>query len=87
TNIDADHMDTYGGDFEVLKRTFIEFLHNLPFYGLAVVCGDDPVVRELLPQIARPTITYGFAEDSDVRATDVEQDGLQTRYIVHRAGR
>ena len=86
TNIDADHMDTYGGDFEVLKRTFIEFLHNLPFYGLAVVCGDDPVIRELLPQIARPTITYGFDADNDVRATDVEQDGLQTRFVVHRAG-
>ncbi|PRD35787.1 UNVERIFIED_CONTAM: murC [Trichonephila clavipes] len=87
TNIDADHMDTYGGDFEVLKRTFIEFLHNLPFYGLAVVCGDDPVVRELLPQIARPTITYGFAEDNDIRAVDVEQLGLQTRFTVLRAGR
>ncbi|MEL0027863.1 MAG: UDP-N-acetylmuramate--L-alanine ligase, partial [Perlucidibaca sp.] len=86
TNIDADHMDTYGGDFEVLKRTFIEFQHNLPYYGLAVVCGDDPVIRELLPQIARPTITYGFDADNDVRATDVEQDGLQTRFVVHRAG-
>ena len=62
TNIDADHMETYGGDFEVLKRTFIDFLHNLPFYGLAVVCGDDPIVTELLPQIARPTVTYGFNE-------------------------
>ena len=87
TNIDADHMDTYGGDFEVLKRTFIEFLHNLPFYGLAVVCGDDPVVRELLPQIARPTITYGFDADNDIRATEVHQEGLQTHYTVHRAGR
>jgi UDP-N-acetylmuramate--alanine ligase len=87
TNIDADHMDTYGGDFEVLKRTFIEFLHNLPFYGLAVVCGDDPVVRELLPKIARPTITYGFDADNDVRATDVHQEGLQTHFTVHRLGR
>lgn len=86
TNIDADHMDTYGGDFEVLKRTFIEFLHNLPFYGLAVVCGDDPVVRELLPQIGRPTLTYGFDADNDIRATDVDQDGLQTHFTVHRAG-
>ncbi|MES3039995.1 MAG: UDP-N-acetylmuramate--L-alanine ligase [Pseudomonadota bacterium] len=84
TNIDADHMDTYGGDFEVLKRTFIEFLHNLPFYGLAVVCGDDPVVRELLPKIGRPTITYGFDADNDVRATDVHQEGLQTHFTVHR---
>jgi len=87
TNIDADHMDTYGGDFEVLKRTFIEFLHNLPFYGLAVVCGDDPVVRELLPKIGRPTITYGFDADNDIRATDVHQEGLQTHFTVHRAGR
>lgn len=87
TNIDADHMDTYGGDFEVLKRTFIEFLHNLPFYGLAVVCGDDPVVRELLPKIGRPTLTYGFDADNDIRATDVHQEGLQTHFTVHRAGR
>ncbi|MEK6789581.1 MAG: UDP-N-acetylmuramate--L-alanine ligase [Pseudomonadota bacterium] len=86
TNIDADHMDTYGGDFEVLKRTFIEFLHNLPFYGLAVVCGDDPVVRELLPKIGRPTITYGFDADNDVRGTDVHQEGLQTHFTVHRIG-
>lgn len=86
TNIDADHMDTYGGDFEVLKRTFIEFLHNLPFYGLAVVCGDDPVVRELLPKIGRPTITYGFDADNDVRGTDVHQEGLQTHFTVHRTG-
>ncbi len=86
TNIDADHMDTYGGDFEVLKHTFIEFLHNLPFYGLAVVCGDDPVVRELLPKIGRPTITYGFDADNDIRAIDVVQEGLQTHFTVLRAG-
>ena len=58
TNIDADHMSTYGGDFNKLKKTFVEFLHNLPFYGLAVMCVDDPVVREILPQIARPTVTW-----------------------------
>lgn len=86
TNIDADHMDTYGGDFEVLKHTFIEFLHNLPFYGLAVVCGDDPVVRELLPKIGRPTITYGFDADNDIRAIDVVQEGLQTHFTVLRTG-
>jgi UDP-N-acetylmuramate--alanine ligase len=86
TNIDADHMDTYGGSFEKLKKTFIRFLHNLPFYGLAVVCGDDPVVRELLPEIARPTLTYGFNEDSDIRAVDIHQDGLQTHFTVLRAG-
>lgn len=86
TNIDADHMDTYGGDFEVLKHTFIEFLHNLPFYGLAVVCGDDPVVRELLPKIGRPTITYGFDADNDIRAINVVQEGLQTHFTVLRTG-
>lgn len=86
TNIDADHMDTYGGSFERLKETFISFLHNLPFYGLAVVCGEDPVIRELLPAIARPTLTYGFAENNDVRAVDVHQDGLQTQFTVLRTG-
>ncbi|MDQ8037454.1 MAG: UDP-N-acetylmuramate--L-alanine ligase [Pedobacter sp.] len=86
TNIDADHMDTYGGSFEKLKQTFIEFLHNLPFYGLAVVCGDDPVIRELLPQIGRPTVTYGFQDDNDVRAINIHQDGLQTHFTVLRPG-
>ena len=62
TNIDADHMATYDGDFNKLKKTFVEFLHNLPFYGLAVVCLDDPVVREILPLVKRPTVTYGFGE-------------------------
>lgn len=88
TNIDADHMSTYGGDFETLKNTFIDFLHNLPFYGLAVVCIDDEVVRELLPRISRQTITYGFAEDADYRATDLRQQGLFTHFTVLRpAGR
>lgn len=86
TNIDADHMDTYGGSFDKLKQTFVEFLHNLPFYGLAVVCGDDPVVRELLPQIARPTLTYGLQEGNDIRAIGIQQDGLQTHFTVLRAG-
>ena len=87
TNIDADHMDTYGGDFEKLKDTFIQFLHNLPFYGLAVVCGDDPVIRSLLARIGRSTITYGFAEENDVRAVDIEQAGTQTRFTVLRPHR
>ncbi|MFP8967133.1 UDP-N-acetylmuramate--L-alanine ligase [Pokkaliibacter sp. CJK22405] len=86
TNIDADHMDTYGGDFGRLKKTFIEFLHNLPFYGLAVVCTDDEVVRELLPDISRPTITYGLNEEADVRAINIEQSGLQTRFTVVSKG-
>ncbi len=86
TNIDADHMDTYGGSFENLKQTFIEFLHNLPFYGLAVVCGDDPVIRELLSRIGRPTVTYGLQDDNDIRAVDIHQDGLQTHFTVLRPG-
>jgi UDP-N-acetylmuramate--alanine ligase len=85
TNIDADHMDTYGGSFEKLKDTFIEFLHNLPFYGLAVVCGDDPVVRELLPRIGRPVLTYGLAAENDIRAVDILQEGMQTHFTVLRA--
>jgi UDP-N-acetylmuramate--alanine ligase len=84
TNIDADHMDTYGGDFNKLKQTFIEFLHNLPFYGLAVLCGDDPVVQEILPYVARPTLTYGFDEHNDYRAVDVVQQGKTQRFRVLR---
>ncbi len=87
TNIDADHMDTYEGDFSKLKKTFVEFLHNLPFYGLAVVCLDDPVVREILPQIARPTVTYGVHEDADVRAINIRQAGMQTHFTVLRRDR
>ncbi|HLT05001.1 MAG TPA: UDP-N-acetylmuramate--L-alanine ligase [Pseudomonas sp.] len=87
TNIDADHMSTYEGDFNKLKKTFIDFLHNLPFYGLAVLCIDDPVVREILPQIARPTITYGFTEDADLRAVDIRQEGMRTHFTVLREGR
>lgn len=84
TNIDADHMDTYGGDFGNLKQTFIDFLHNLPFYGLAVVCGDDPVIKEIIPDISRATLTYGFGEDCDFRAYDVEQHQATLRFKVRR---
>jgi UDP-N-acetylmuramate--alanine ligase len=87
TNIDADHMETYGGSFEKLKDTFIQFLHNLPFYGLVVVCGDDAVIRELLPRIGRPVLTYGFGEENDIRAVDVEQSGMQTHFTVLRKDR
>lgn len=87
TNIDEDHMETYQGDFEKLKDTYIEFLHNLPFYGLAVVCIDNPVVREILPRIARQVITYGFSEDADVRATQYQQTGGVSSFIVERSGR
>lgn len=84
TNIDADHMETYGGDFGKLKQTFIDFLHNLPFYGLAVLCIDDDNVREILPQVSRKFVTYGLSEDADFRAFDIEQDGLFTSFKVKR---
>ena len=83
TNIDADHLPTYGGDFERLRTTFVEFLHHLPFYGLAVLCADDPQVRTILPRLSRPVLTYGTTDDCDVRATDIVQDGLRTRFLVH----
>ena len=84
TNIEADHMETYGGDFAVLRRTFLEFLHNLPFYGIAVLCIDDPVIRELLPEVARQVITYGTAEDADYRIDNVQTAGLATDFVVRR---
>lgn len=87
TNIDADHMDTYEGDFSRLKKTFVEFLHNLPFYGLAVVCGDDAVVQEIIPRISRPVFTYGLSEGCDFRARDVQQEGMRSRFQVERPGR
>jgi UDP-N-acetylmuramate--alanine ligase len=71
TNIDADHMDTYGHDFARLKQAFIEFTHRLPFYGIAVLCVDDPNVREILPFVSKPIIRYGFAPDAQVRAVNV----------------
>ncbi|NND68647.1 MAG: UDP-N-acetylmuramate--L-alanine ligase, partial [Halioglobus sp.] len=86
TNIEADHMETYGGDFAVLRRTFLDFLHNLPFYGVAVLCIDDPVVRDLLPEVSRQVITYGFAEDADYRITDLAPDGMTTAFTVQRPG-
>lgn len=87
TNIDADHMATYEGDFNRLKKTFVEFLHNLPFYGLAVLCIDDPVVREILPQVNRQVITYGQSEDADIRAVDIHQSGMLTHFTALREGR
>ncbi|WP_020207932.1 UDP-N-acetylmuramate--L-alanine ligase [Gilvimarinus chinensis] len=84
TNIDADHMDTYEGDFSKLKQTFIEFLHNLPFYGLAVVCGDDPVVQEIMPDVSRAITTYGFSENCDFRAINIVQDKMHSEFdVVH----
>ncbi|MBW3697126.1 UDP-N-acetylmuramate--L-alanine ligase [Vibrio sp. T187] len=87
TNIEADHMDTYGGDFETLKQTFIDFLHNLPFYGQAIMCVDDPVVRELIPKVSRQVITYGFSEDADVRIENYRQEGQQGKFTVVREGK
>lgn len=87
TNIEADHMSTYGGDFKKLEATFVQFLHNLPFYGLAVVCLDDPVIASLLLEIQRPTITYGFHPDADVRAVNVRMDGTRSCFEVLRKDR
>jgi UDP-N-acetylmuramate--alanine ligase len=87
TNIDADHMATYGGDFENLRQAFLEFLHHLPFYGLAVMCIDDPVIRALLPAISKPVLSYGFAsEDADVHGFDLRQAGAHTHFRVNRKG-
>ncbi len=86
TNIEADHLGTYGGDFERLKETFLEFIHHLPFYGQAVLCLDDPVIRELLPRITRPVITYGTVEDADFRATDIRQQGAVSHYRLEQPG-
>jgi UDP-N-acetylmuramate--alanine ligase len=80
TNIDADHMETYGQDFERLKSTFVEFLGHLPFYGLAVVCKDDPHARAIMPGIARPMLTYAVNADADLRAEDVRWDGGRMRF-------
>ncbi|MEZ5645815.1 MAG: UDP-N-acetylmuramate--L-alanine ligase [Burkholderiaceae bacterium] len=84
TNIDADHMDTYGHDFGRLKSAFVDFLHKMPFYGAAVVCVDDPVIREILPQIARPITSYGLSEDAQIRAIDVRAVDGQMHFTVQR---
>jgi len=86
TNVDEDHMETYNGDPERLRATFIEFLHNLPFYGLAVVCIDDSGVRDILPRIKRSLLTYGFAEEADIRAVELRGDGFQSVVTVARPG-
>jgi UDP-N-acetylmuramate--alanine ligase len=87
TNVDADHLGTHGGDYENLKLSFVEFLHNLPFYGLAVICSDDPDAAALIQNIARPYVTYGFNENADVRATNLAREGEQSTFDVHRAGK
>ncbi len=87
TNIEADHMDTYGGDVGRLKQTFVDFLHNLPFYGVAVMCVDNDYVQEIIPRISRAIITYGIDNpDADYRAENIQSDGLRTRFVVRRPG-
>ncbi|HJV69162.1 UDP-N-acetylmuramate--L-alanine ligase [Ideonella sp.] len=85
TNIDADHMDTYGHDFARLKGAFVDFLHRMPFYGSAIVCADDPGVKSIVPMVSRPVISYGFGEDVQVRAVDVQAlPGGQMRFTCRR---
>ncbi|WP_119155458.1 UDP-N-acetylmuramate--L-alanine ligase [Caldimonas tepidiphila] len=84
TNIDADHMETYGHDYARLKHAFIEFLHRMPFYGAAILCTDDPGVRSILPMISRPIITYGFDEEAQVRAVNMRAEGPQMQFTCER---
>jgi UDP-N-acetylmuramate--alanine ligase len=87
TNIDLDHMATYGGDFARLRQAFVEFLHNLPFWGLAVLCIDDDNVRGILPEVSRPVVSYGLSGDADLRAVNVRREGFRTAFDVLREGR
>ncbi|MDF1481022.1 UDP-N-acetylmuramate--L-alanine ligase [Extensimonas sp. H3M7-6] len=84
TNIDADHMETYGHDFGRLKNAFVDFLHRMPFYGAAILCLESPAVREILPDVTCPVTSYGFAEDAQVRAVDVRAEGGQMHFTVQR---
>lgn len=86
TNIDRDHMETYDDDFNKLTAAFLDFIHRIPFYGLAVLCIDDPAIRNLLPQISRPYITYGFSEDADIRALSWQVQDKQTNFTVQLPG-
>ncbi|GDX84998.1 UDP-N-acetylmuramate--L-alanine ligase [Methylococcaceae bacterium] len=86
TNIDQDHMATYENSYARLKETFVEFLHHLPFYGLAVLCLDDEGVREILPSLSKPMVTYGVHEDADFRAINIQQKGMNTHFTVQRRG-
>jgi UDP-N-acetylmuramate--alanine ligase len=86
TNIDDDHLSTYGGDVDQLRQSFLEFLHNLPFYGVAVMCADDPGVRAVQPQLKRATLTYGFDAEADVRGSEIKADGATSRFDVIRPG-
>jgi UDP-N-acetylmuramate--alanine ligase len=84
TNIDNDHLGTHDGDFERLKQSFVEFLHNLPFYGLAVLCVDDAHIQSILTKVNRPVVGYGLSEAADLRAENVRRDGLRTHFDVTR---
>jgi len=84
TNIDADHMETYGHEFARLQRAFLDFLHRMPFYGTAILCTDDPAVREIVPDVQCPITSYGLGEDAQVRAVDVRADGGQMHFTVQR---
>jgi UDP-N-acetylmuramate--alanine ligase len=86
TNIDNDHLATHGGDFGLLKQSFLDFLHNLPFYGLAVLCADDEHVRSILEEVGRPMLSYGLEAGADLRATELRAQGLQTQFRVTRPG-
>jgi UDP-N-acetylmuramate--alanine ligase len=86
TNIDNDHLGTHEGDFARLKQSFVDFLHNLPFYGLAVLCSDDDQVQSILSNVPRPFVTYGFGAGADIRAVDVRRAGLQSHFTALRAG-
>ncbi|MDR3393599.1 MAG: UDP-N-acetylmuramate--L-alanine ligase [Parasulfuritortus sp.] len=86
TNIDADHMETYGHDFERLKSAFVEFLHRLPFWGMAVLCADDPVVRELLPRIEKPVMTYGTTDDCSIQAVNIRSEDGRMAFTALRNG-
>jgi UDP-N-acetylmuramate--alanine ligase len=82
TNIDADHLKTYNNDFNQLRKTFADFLQQLPFYGLAVLCIDDPVIEDMLPQLTKHKITYGFSEKADIRAVNLQQKHGKTYFSV-----
>lgn len=82
TNIDADHMETYGHDFNRLRQTFVEFLQHLPFYGMAVLCIDDANVREILPSVSKPITTYGLSEEAQVRAVDIHHEQGKMRFTA-----
>jgi UDP-N-acetylmuramate--alanine ligase len=87
TNIDMDHMETYAGDFQRLQQTFLQFIHHLPFYGAAILCLDDPIIAQLLPQISRRMVTYGIDSEADVRAVNITQQGVQIEFTVLRKGK